>query len=643
MKRKEPAKSAKKRSIGKNLPETSVSFDPFQNGVLIFDGGMATEIYRNHVFTNRCFDELNLSMPELIRRIHQTYFNAGAEVLTTNTFGANRLGLEKYGLAERTAEINRTGAAIAREVARQPIQNLKGSSGEHPVWVAGSVGPLSASDASRHSEDERAAVLAEQVNALWDGGVDFILFETLHSREEILTAVRAMKIVGDLPFILSAAPPSETERNSAETWKRLFAPIPDGEPKPFAVGLNCGLGPAEMIPAVKAVLEIVDLPLVVQPNAGLPKDFEGRQLYYCSPEFIATYAMEYLACGVGGIGGCCGTTADHIAEIVKMVKPLSKGRQAKPIVKETAAEIVFKPESPLETRSKLARKLVSGEWIETVELIPPCGYDLAATLEKTRKLADHGIDAVNLPDGPRASSRIANIAVAERILHEVGLEPILHFCCRDKNLIGMQSDLLACALYQIRNILFITGDPPKLGNYPDATGVFDTDSIGLCAIQKRLNGGIDLGGLEISPSTDAVIGVGLDPTALDHRREIERFRQKIEAGADFAITQPVFDPDALLRFLDEIGEAPIPIIGGVWPLTSYRNAVFMGNEVPGVVIPDEIMTRMEKASAGPKEDQLKVGIEIAQSSVERIRSHVAGVQVSAPFGRIEISLDVMGK
>ena len=264
-------------------------------------------------------------------------------------------------------------------------------------------------------------------------------------------------------------------------------------------------------------------------------------------------------------------------------------------------------------------------------------------MAKVRRLADFGVDAVNIPDGPRASARISNVAVAERILSEIGLEPILHFCCRDRNLIGMQSVLLACALYKIRNILFITGDPPKLGNYPNATGVFDTDAIGLCELQTRLNRGIDLGGGAVDPPTDAVIGVGLDPTALNRPREIDRFRRKIDAGAHFAITQPVFDSDALLRFLDEIGELPIPIVAGVWPLTSYRNAVFMGNEVPGVVIPAEVMRRMEEASGGSKEDQMKVGIEIAREAIERIRPRVGGVQVSAPFGRVELSMEVMAE
>ncbi len=612
-------------------------FNPFQKGVLIFDGGMGTEIYRNHIFTNRCFDELNLSMPQLIRRIHQSYVNAGADVITTNTFGANRAGLEKYALAEKTVEINKSGAALARSVAVQPDRATRRST----ALVAGSVGPIP-DDGNEYSPSEAAAILAEQVTALREGGVDFILFETIHTPQQAAAALGAIRRGGgDIPYMLSFVPPQRDEE-LAEKLRILFAVLEAAPRAPFAAGLNCGRDPAEMLPAVEVAMKITEFPLVVQPNAGYPKPFEGRQLYYCSPEYIATYAMEYLGLGVVGIGGCCGTTAEHIAEIAKMVRPLARSQSAQAVSYGEPA-VPARDESPLAGRTKLAEKLARREWIRTVELIPPSGYDLEQTTAKVRRLAEFGVDAVNIPDGPRASARISNVAVAERILNEVGLEPILHFCCRDRNLIGMQSELLACALYKIRNILFITGDPPKLGNYPNATGVFDTDAIGLCELQTRLNRGIDLGGGAIDPPTDAVIGVGLDPTSLNRPREIDRFRRKVEAGAHFAITQPVFDPDALLRFFDEIGDVPIPVIAGVWPLTNYRNAVFMGNEVPGVVIPDTVMRRMETVSAGSKEDQMKVGIEIAREAIERIRSRVGGVQVSAPFGRVEISMEVMSE
>jgi methionine synthase / methylenetetrahydrofolate reductase(NADPH) len=338
------------------------------------------------------------------------------------------------------------------------------------------------------------------------------------------------------------------------------------------------------------------------------------------------------------VGGCCGTTPEHIRVMAAAIKPLSR-MQSKPAVRVSAEPLALKPAAPLADRSNFARLLAEKRWVTSVELVPPRGYDLRSIIEKSRTLRGRGVTAINIPDGPRASARISPLVTAEHILREAGIEPILHFCCRDRNLIGMQADLLACAACGIRNLLFVTGDPPKLGDYPHATGVFDADSIGMAAVQRRLNGGLDLGGQSIDPQTYAVIGVGLDPTALDRKREIGRFRRKVEAGAEFAITQPVFDPDALLRFLDEVEQYEIPILAGVWPLISYRNATFMQNEVPGVSVPDAIMERM--AATESREGQLAVGIEIARESVARLRQRVAGIQVSAPLGKIETSLAVI--
>jgi homocysteine S-methyltransferase len=352
--------------------------------------------------------------------------------------------------------------------------------------------------------------------------------------------------------------------------------------------------------------------------------------------------MQFANLGVAAIGGCCGMTPDHIREIAKMVKPLAKAHSAKVILQDAQPEVVEQPEVPLPDRSRLGWKLANRSWITTVALVPPRGYDLTETVAKSQQLHRHGVDAINLPDGPRASSRISPMVVAQRILHEAHIEPILHFCCRDRNLIGMQADLLGCAASGIHNLLFVTGDPPKLGLYPNATGVFDTDSIGMASVQRRLNRGIDLGGQAVKPVTKTVIGVGLDPTALDRKRELDRFRMKIEAGAEFAITQPVFDPDALLSFLDEIGELPIPVIAGIWPLASYRNAEFMKNEVPGVVVPDSTMQRMAAVAKQSKEEQLAVGVEIAREMIAHVRHRVHGIQISAPFGRIDIVLAVLG-
>ncbi|MHB8901030.1 MAG: bifunctional homocysteine S-methyltransferase/methylenetetrahydrofolate reductase [Thermoguttaceae bacterium] len=608
------------------MPTTTTFKDALREGVVVFDGAMGTEIYRHHIFTNRCYDELCLSDPKLIRQIHGEYCKAGADVLTTNTFGANRVALGRFGLADQLARIHQAGASLAREVA---------DGAKRTVFVAGSIGPL---PSQPQYADQWNAMIAEQAEALVSGGADFLLFETLPNRQSIERCAAAMAAMPDVPFMVSFALTDEGETVSGESLERMLAPLPEGCSLPVAWGMNCGTGPTGLLTTLERAVRLTDQPLIVQPNAGIPKEVDNRRIYLCSPEYLTTYAMRFVALGARGVGGCCGTGPEHIREIAAAIKPLSKARVA-PVIQEAAEEVEEQAPTPLENRSRLAWRLARGKWATSVELVPPRGYDLRSTIEKSRALSRHGVDAINIPDGPRASSRISPLITAERIQREAGIETILHFCSRDRNLIGMQADLLACAACGLRNILFVTGDPPKLGNYPQATGVFDTDSIGMAAVQRRLNTGIDLGGQAISPKTEALIGVGLDPTAIDRRRELDRFRQKVEAGAEFAITQPVFDPDALLRFLDEVEKYEIPIMAGIWPLASFRNAQFMQHEVPGVEIPDSVMHRME--AAGSREEQLQVGVEIAQESVRRVHDRIAGIQVSAPFGNIQTALAVI--
>ncbi len=599
--------------------------DALRAGVLVFDGAIGTEIYRRHVFTNRSFDELCLSDPQLIRQIHRDYCEAGADVLTTNTYAANRVALDRYGLGNQAGAIARAGAQLARQVA---------DAAGRTVFVAGSIGPL-----PRQAQYQALieSMIAEQVSGLVEGGADFILFETQPDRRALVQCAAAMARFPDVPFVLSVAVSNQGESATGEPIEHLVQPF-DGLPLPAAWGLNCGTGPDGLLGPVERAVRSTSLPLVVQPNAGLPKEVENRWIYYCSPEYLTSYARRYVELGAAAVGGCCGTTPDHIREVARAIKPLARAR-VKPMTLEPSPETKPKQPTPFAEKSRFAWRLAHRQWVTTVELLPPRGYDLSETVAKSKVLHRHGVDAINIPDGPRASSRISPLITAQRIQQEAQIEVILHFCCRDRNLIGMQADLLACAACEIRNILFVTGDPPKLGNYPHATGVFDADSIGMVAVQKRLNEGIDLGGQAIDPQTHAVIGVGLDPTALDEKRELDRFRQKVEAGAEFAITQPVFDPDALLRFLDKVQHHNIPIVAGIWPLASYRNALFMKNEVPGVVIPDWILQRM--ASVSSREDQLKMGIEIARQSVERIRDRVWGIQVSAPLGKIANALAVI--
>lgn len=595
--------------------------------ILVFDGAMGTEIYRHNVFTNRCFDDLSLSAPALIRGIHESYAEAGADVLTTNSFGANCQALSRFGLAENVREINTASATLAREVAHAVP--------DRPVFVAGSVGPVLP---ERPDEDIRPAI-AEQVQALSAGGADFIIFETLPTRCCIDDCVAAMGLANvDVPFVVSFTVHADGESAAGETVDRLMAPLPSNMPSPVAWGLNCGVGPDAMLTAVERAVHLTDLPVIAQPNAGMPREVENRQIYLCSPEYLTTYARRYVELGARAVGGCCGTTPDHIREIVRAIKPLTRKRVQ--ITSEPpAGGVELCVAAPLGERSRFANRLARQQWVSTVELLPPRGTRLDAVIGKAQHCHRHGVDAVNIPDGPRASSRLSPLVTAVEIQRQAHIEAILHFCCRDRNLIGMQADLLACAACGVRNILFVTGDPPKVGNYPAATGVFDADSIGMAAVQARLNQGVDIGGQSIDPATEAVIGVGADPNALDLDREIRRFREKVDAGAEFAITQPVFDVESLFGFLDRVTDCGVPVIAGIWPLASLRNASFMRNEVPGVVVPDEVMDRM--ASESSREGQRAMGVRIAREIVAQVRDRVAGIQVSAPFGNIETALAVI--
>ncbi len=616
--------------------------EALSKSTLVFDGATGTEIYRRHVFTNQCYDELNIRNRKMIEEIASSYRDSGVDVLTTNTYGANRFALERYGLASQETAINQAGAEIALRVASDS------ENGTRTVYVAGSVGYPSEETQENRPRQEIVDGFSDQIRSLISSGVDFILFESQPSRQTSEIMVDAIQQVDpNFPFVVSYALQSTYFRapNSIETraklYTSLFSPFDSDKVQPIAWGLNCGLGPNVMLEAVQELIKTLSLPLIVQPNAGVPQLFEGRQLYYSSPEYLATYAMRYVDLGAAAVGGCCGVTPEEMAEVVKMVKPTSNSRRSKIVLLDAQPNVVEQEETPVPERSALAKKLANCEWVKTVEAIPPCGYDLSSFVEKAKTLQENGVDAVNLPDGPRASARISSIVAAQRVLTEAKIEPILHVCCRDRNLIGLQADLIGCAAMNVRNILFITGDPPKLGNYPNATGVFDSDSIGLCALQNRLNHGLDLAGQSIGRPTEAFFGCGVDPSALNRERELERLKRKIESGALFVITQPVFDPDVLLKFIDDFGNLPVPVIAGIWPFVSYRNALFMRKEVPGVVVPESIMARMEKASTQSKEAQLEVGIEIARESLERLRSCVQGVQVSAPLGRIDVSLKVM--
>ncbi|MBI5574834.1 MAG: bifunctional homocysteine S-methyltransferase/methylenetetrahydrofolate reductase [Deltaproteobacteria bacterium] len=596
---------------------------------LLFDGAMGTMIYDRGVFLNTCYDELCLSNPKLIAQIHREYVDAGADVIETNTFGANRIMLRPFGLAEKAEAINREAVRIAREAA--------GDS----VYVAAAVGPSIRPDQILPAEHvaEVEAAFAEQLGALAMEGVDLAVLETFTNLKELQLAARTAKRLG-LPVLASFVLNERGETavgTSAETMTQVLS----SDENVDLIGINCGVGPAGVFDALQAVLPRTKKPFVVMPNAGLPRDIAGRMIYLTSPEYFTEYAKKYIEMGVRGVGGCCGTTPAHIKMAARAVKSLS-GVKKHIKVKHFARQESLVHVVPTEKKSRLAEKIASGARVSSVEILPPRSWDMKDMLAKVRRCAESGVDAINIPDGPRASARISPMIAALTIHREVGIEPILHYCCRDRNLIGMQSDLLGGYAAGLANFLIITGDPPKLGEYPDVTGVFDVDAIGLTQVVANLNRGFDIGGNPISPPTGIYIGVGANPCAVDLEREIDRYFRKIEAGAEFAITQPVFDVEALFRFLDRVdGHARrIPILAGVWPLVSFKNAEFMNNEVPGVVVPADILTRMSRCRS--KEDGQRAGIEIARKIIERISPRVNGVQVSAPLGNVEIALDVLG-
>ncbi len=604
-------------------------------GVVIGDGAMGTMLYQRGVFINTCFDELNLIKPDLVAGIHASYAEAGADFVETNTFGANEFKLSRYGLREKVREINTSAVQIARGAVPQD------------TLIAGAMGPLGVefTEFGGLSQERAGDAFRSQARALLNAGVDFLLLETFCNTDELLVAVAVVEDLTDLPIVAQLS----VNENNETIYGR---PLDDSIARVAAldavaaVGLNCSQGPSEMLTGLEIIRKITDKPVSVQPNAGMPRQVENRTLYMCTPEYMAEYAKRFYEKGASIIGGCCGTTPDHIREIARAVravdKAASKPPQATASLKPTAERARPGAEpKPLGEKSAFGAKLVAGEPVTAIEITPPRGLGIEPIIQKAKLCAEHGVDAINIPDGPRASSRMSPMVTAIRIQQEAGIESILHFCCRDRNLIGMQSDLLGAAAIGLKNMLIVTGDPPKMGEYPQATGVFDMDSIALTAVLNNLNRGLDIGGNAITPGTALTIGVGANPVAADFDREIERFRQKVIAGAEYAITQPVFEPEMLFRFLDAIEDFRIPVVAGIWPFTSFKNAEFMANEVPGVVVPDAILKRMSTFET--KAESRALGIEIAREMTDRISDRVAGFAVSAPFGNVKIAMAVLGK
>ena len=602
---------------------------------MVFDGAMGTMIYQHGVFINACYDELCLTRPELIDDIHQEYVEAGAEVIETNTFGANRMKLAPFGLADKVEAINRAGVELARQAAGED------------VLVAASVGPCLDADKPFEPKlaDELADAFAEQLAVLADAGADLALLETFDKIPELQIAAARAAATG-LTVLASFTVRQEHGRMMGLEPEAFAAQQLHDDDNVHAVGMNCGTGPAGYVEPLARVLAATTKPVIVMPNAGGPRELGGRMLYLNSPEYFTEYAKRYVEMGARGVGGCCGTTPRHIRMASRAIQGLSGVKRHVRVADRAAdeAKAADLAEKAVATADKgrFAARLCAGEKVTSVEILPPrTSGGLEKFLDRCRRCGDAGIDAINIPDGPRATARISVLASALAVLQQTDVEPIPHYCCRDRNLIGMQSDILGAAALGLSNWLFITGDPPKLGDYPDATGVFDIDSIGLTQLVRGLNHGYDAAGLAIDPPTGILIGVGANPVAVEPERELDRFRAKIDAGAEYAITQPVFDPDALLRFCDEADKhsRTIPIVAGLYPLLSLRNAQFMNDHVPGVVVPGQILDRMGRCKT--KEDGIAAGTEIARQMRLALAGRVAGFQVSAPFGRIEMALDVL--
>jgi methionine synthase / methylenetetrahydrofolate reductase (NADH) len=596
---------------------------------VLCDGAMGTLLYAKGIFINRSYDELNLSQPELIRSVHHDYLQAGAEIIETNTFGGNSFRLARHSLADKARDINLAGARLAHEAAKS-----------FDVWVAGSVGPLGTriEPLGKTSFEEAREAFRQQIAALVEGGVDLLILETFGYLEEIHQAMLAAHDVNvKLPLVAQVTIDEDGNCLDGSDPATFVPKLMEWGAD--VIGCNCSVGPVAMLDVIERVRTLTFLPLSAQPNAGIPRSVDGRNIYLCSPEYMASYARKFVAAGARIVGGCCGTTPEHI-RVMKAALRVgeARGKVASARVVGAAAAPTAIPALALEERSPLGAKLARGEFVTMVEIVPPKGIDINKEIEGARFLKSVGVDGVNIPDSPRASARMSNQALSLLIQQEVGMQAILHYTCRDRNVLCIQSDLLGAAAVGIRNLICITGDPPKMGNYPDATAVFDVDAIGLVNIVHNLNLGLDIGGNPIGAGTGFVLGVGANPGLTDLDEEIRRFEYKVEAGAEYAVTQPVFDISLLETFLSRIEHCRVPVVAGIWPLVSVRNAEFMKNELR-VSVPDSILQRM--ASAQNPEAARAEGVAIAREMLTSVRQMVQGAQISAPQGRYNLAVDVL--
>ena len=607
--------------------------DIFANRPILADGAMGTVLYARGVLINRCYDELNLSDPKLVLSIHEEYLQAGAEIIETNTFGANRFRLARHGLAGKVAEINAAGVRLARQAVDRVKERQGGA-----AWVSGTVGPLGVrlEPLGKTGLDEARAAFAEQIHALNAEGVDLLIVETMSALNEAREALAAAhEVAPELPVLVMVTVDDEGNCLDGASPEQAAALLTEWGAD--AVGVNCSTGPTTVLTAIEAMRRASPLPLAAMPNAGLPRAVDGRNIYLISPEYMASFARKAIAAGVQIVGGCCGTTPNHI----RAMRSAMRAIDAQALVESSGAAPALSsetPPAPLGARSRIGALIAEGSFVTLVEIVPPRGIDCAKEIEGARMLSQLGVHAINVPDSPHASARMSAQSLCIQIQQHTSVETVLHYTCRDRNVLSIQSDLLGASSIGLHNILCVTGDPPKVGNYPDATVVFDVDSIGLVNMVQRLNRGLDIGANAIGASTNFTIGVAANPGVPDIEQELRRFAYKVEAGAEYAITHPVFDLRLLESFLKRIEGHRIPVIAGIWPLTSLRNAELMKNDLR-VSIPEQIMLRM--AQADSPEAARREGILIAREMVEAARPLVQGVQIAAPFGRFEIAAEVI--
>ncbi len=624
--------------------------ETLENAPIVFDGAIGTQLYERGIFINKCFDDANVTKPELVKEVHLDYISAGADVITTNTFAANRMKLRRHGLEAKVEEINRRGVEIAREAAQDA------------VFVAGSMGPTGSNPAmltDAELEDIRDAY-REQAGFLIDEGVDVIILETFRQISEIRLALESVREV-DAEIAVIAQLAFDAEKKTADGAGPERAVLLLKEWGADVVGANCLEGPHVIFDVVEDMVGR-GVPISAQPNAGYPRKVDERLIYMATPEYFAVYGRRYFKAGVRVVGGCCGTGPEHIKGIADAARMMGGGKATRNVSRLSLVEAsedlgnnpippgersmlaakverVYRDRVKEEGETEASRRLHRDNFVVSVEVNPPSGLKPRKAIAAAEMLQAGGVDVINIADGPRASVRMANWAMASLVQGELDIEVILHLCGRDRNLLGIQSDILAFEAMGLNNLVVITGDPPKVGDYPHATAVFDLDSIGILRMIQNFNRGIDPAGKEVGDVTSFYCACGAEPAAKDYDREIRRLEEKVAAGATFVMTQPVYDPDLLDRFLADVEHLDVPILVGLLPLASYRNAEFLHNEVPGMAVPEDVRKRMKSAGSGPI--ARAEGVKIAQETLVELTDRVVGAYIMPPFGRYVAALEIL--